>query len=84
MRDIQIESDVNKQFSFSMSDYLNDPIKQLVAKYLTSQELAKRVLPNADSVTPDVNGLQILIVIHSIIVNRYSFNFWIPTNNVFI
>ena len=63
MRDVQIESDVNKQFSFSMSDYLNDPVKQMVAKYLTSQEVAKRVLPNADSVSPDLNGLQILIVI---------------------
>lgn len=51
-----------KQFVFAIQDNLNDPIKQLVLKYFSNVESNKRLLPNADSVIADANGLQILIV----------------------
>jgi hypothetical protein len=44
-----------------LNERLDDPIKQLVLKYFSASEANKRHLPNADSVVPDANGLQILI-----------------------
>jgi hypothetical protein len=52
----------NRQFYFAINEPLNDPLKQLVLKYLGVNESQKRILPNADSVIADANGLQILIV----------------------
>lgn len=37
-------------------------MKQLVIKYIGAQETTKRILPTHESVTPDVNGLEKLIV----------------------
>jgi hypothetical protein len=62
-----------KQFVFAIQDNLNDPIKQLVLKYFSNVESNKRLLPNADSVIADANGLQILIVTKLKI--RLSINF---------
>jgi hypothetical protein len=50
---------------------LVDPIKQLTFKYFGTQDMTNRLLPNADSVIADVNGLQILIVINSNFLNKY-------------
>lgn len=52
----------NSSFKFAISEPLVDPIRILINKYFGAAEAAKRVLPNADSVVPDANGLQILIV----------------------
>lgn len=52
----------NESFQFALIEVLNDPIKQLVLKYYGIQESNKRILPNADTVIADANGLQILIV----------------------
>jgi hypothetical protein len=52
----------NESFQFALNEVLNDPIKQLVLKYYGIQEANKRILPNADTVIADANGLQILIV----------------------
>jgi len=49
--------------------FKTDTVKQLVVKYYGETEAIKRVLPNSESVIADLNGLQILIVIHSIISN---------------
>ena len=55
--------DENQLFAtFSINDQLNDPIRQLVLKYFNTPESNRRQLPNADTVVPDANGLQILIV----------------------
>ena len=43
---------------------MNDPVKQLTFKYFGTQDMNNRLLPNADSVIADVNGLQILIVLY--------------------
>lgn len=51
-----------RPFQLALNEILNDPIKLIVNKYLGSQEASKRILPNADSVIADANGLQILIV----------------------
>ncbi|RNA21317.1 trafficking particle complex subunit 12-like [Brachionus plicatilis] len=51
----------NSSFKFAISEPLVDPIRILINKYFGAAEAAKRVLPNADSVVPDANGLQILI-----------------------
>ncbi|CAM6031611.1 unnamed protein product [Sphagnum compactum] len=50
------------QFQLAIQEHLADPVKLLVNKYLGPQETSKRVLPNAESVQADANGLQILIV----------------------
>ncbi|CAF0826992.1 unnamed protein product [Brachionus calyciflorus] len=52
---------LNNPFQFAITDQLPDPVKFLVTKHFGTAEAAKRVLPNADSVLPDANGLQILI-----------------------
>jgi hypothetical protein len=59
-----LENSINTSYIFAVTEPLIDPIKQIVAKYYGTQELAKRVIPTADSVSADVNGLQILIVIN--------------------
>ena len=50
------------EFIFALNEQLSDPIRQLVLKYYNTPEANKRQLPNADTVCPDANGLQILIV----------------------
>jgi hypothetical protein len=56
-----------KEFVFAFEEPLNDPIKQLTLKYYGTSDVNNRLLPNADSVIADVNGLQILIVFISLI-----------------
>ena len=55
-------SSTEREFQFAIQEHLADPVKLLVNKYLGAQETSKRVLPNAESVLADANGLQILIV----------------------
>lgn len=51
----------DQDFVFAFQAPLIDPIKQMVTKYYGEQEAAKRLLPNAETVIADINGLQILI-----------------------
>lgn len=52
-------------FKFAITEPLIDPIRILINKHFGASEASKRVLPNAESVLPDANGLQILIVTSS-------------------
>lgn len=64
-----------KPFSFALKEPLTDPIKHLVTKHFGNIEASKRMMPNSESVTADINGLQILIVnawIHLFLVMRLS------------
>lgn len=54
---------LNNSFKFAITESLIDPIRILINKHFGATEASKRVLPNAESVLPDANGLQILIVI---------------------
>jgi len=51
-----------KPFCFALRESLSDPIKLLVTKHFGISEASKRIMPNSESVTADINGLQILIV----------------------
>ena len=53
---------IEKDFIFAVEEPLNDPVRQLTIKYFGTKDMNNRLLPNADSVIADVNGLQILIV----------------------
>lgn len=49
------------KFNFAFNEPLGDPLKNIVNKFYGEKESEKRILPNAESVIADVNGIQILI-----------------------